>query len=79
MTIKDQPNPKNDILQANIKVAHAAQQFEAFKQLYSASCFISDGQAADRYRGELHGILDNLLDTLGTSMVLARRAMENGG
>jgi hypothetical protein len=70
---------KNDILQANIKVSHNAQQFDAFKQLYSASCFIGDGQAAEKYRTELHSILDNLLDTLGTSMVLARRSIESGG
>ncbi len=76
---KDQPCPKNDILQSNIKVAHCAQQFDAFKQLYSASCFIGDGQAADNYRAELHTILDNLLDTLGASMALARKTMENGG
>ena len=66
------------ITASNIQSAHAAQQFDAIKQLFGAACFVNDGQTAERYRQELHTILDRMLDNMGTAMSLTRRSLEGG-
>lgn len=73
-----QQTTAQQITASNIQSAHAAQQFDAFKQLYGAACFVNDGQTAERYRQELHTILDRMLDNMGTAMSLTRRSLEGG-
>lgn len=53
-------------------------KFDATRQLYDSACFAQDGIAAQRYRNELHLIMDAILDTVSGAMALTRKFIEQG-
>lgn len=60
-----------------VEGAVVSHRFEGVKRLFDAACLRNDGPEADKYRFDLHAILDAMLDNSATTLMLTRQIMES--
>jgi hypothetical protein len=51
-------------------------RYNGVKQQYEAACLMGDGPNADTCRATLHALLDVMLDSTSSTMMLTRQLME---
>jgi len=61
---------------STLELYMASKRYDAIKALFDAAVFARNGQEADKLRGELHSLLDQMLDHSSTTMTLSRHMFE---
>lgn len=61
---------------ASMKLAAVVMRIDATQKLFDSAAFMGLGQEADKFRQELHALLDERLDHNARVMQLTRQLME---
>lgn len=64
---------------ANVNSVSLGQKYAGLMNLFNAACTINDTRDMENLREQIHGIIDNILDSNATIYMLTRQLMAAAG
>lgn len=64
---------------ANVHSVSLGQKYAGLMNLFNAACVINDTRDMENLREQIHGIIDNILDSNATIYMLTRQLMAAAG
>lgn len=65
--------------EANVTSVSLGQKYAGLMNLFNAACGINDTRDMENLREQIHGVIDNILDSNATIYMLTRQLMAAGG
>ncbi len=61
--------------EANLTSASLGQMYDSLMNLFNAACVVNDTSGMENLREQIHGVIDNILDSNATIYMLTRQLM----